>query len=213
MSLLVSFEGIDGSGKTSLVKKLSEKFPNSFITKEPRGTELGKRIWQLANESLENEKLTIDSWSQFFLFAAAHNEHVKTVIRSQLAQGKMVLIDRYIDSTFVYQGLRENFPEEQKKIRVNLIREAFQKFINTPFPDLTFILDLEPAKAQTRLSKREEVNNWDNLNLEFHHQIRQGYLKLKEYFPQRNYYIINAGRPLEEIIGEVYRVIIQYQKL
>jgi len=71
----------------------------------------------------------------------------------------MVLVDRYIDSTFVYQGLRENFPEEQKKIRVNLIKEAFQKFINTPFPDLTFILDLEPAKAQTRLSKREEVNN------------------------------------------------------
>jgi len=213
MLLLVSFEGIDGSGKTSLVEKLSEKFPNSFITKEPRGTELGKRVWQLANESLENEKLTIDSWSQFFLFAAAHNEHVKTVIRSQLAQGKMVLVDRYIDSTFVYQGLRENFPEEQKKIRVNLIKEVFQKFINTPFPDLTFILDLEPAKAQTRLSKREEINNWDNLNLEFHHQIRQGYLKLKEYFPHRNYYIINADRPLEEIIGEVYRVIIQYQEL
>jgi len=61
MPLLVSFEGIDGSGKTSLIKKLSEKFPNSFVTKEPRGTELGKRVWQLANESLENEKLTIDS--------------------------------------------------------------------------------------------------------------------------------------------------------
>ncbi|CAH1755999.1 24904_t:CDS:2 [Entrophospora sp. SA101] len=116
MPLLISFEGIDGSGKTSLVEKLSQKLPDSFITKEPRGTELGKR----------------------------------------LEQGKLVLVDRYIDSTFVYQGLRGNLAEEQKKMRVNSIREVFQKFINTPFPHLTFILDLEPAKAQTRLNKREE---------------------------------------------------------
>ncbi|KLL03229.1 MAG: thymidylate kinase [Mycoplasmataceae bacterium CE_OT135] len=211
MPLLISFEGIDGSGKTSLVEKLSKELPGSFITKEPRGTELGKRVWQLTNEALANEKLTIDSWSQFFLFAAAHNEHLKTIVRPQLEQGKIVLVDRYIDSTFVYQGLRGNLAEEQKKARVNSIREVLQKFINTPFPHLTFILDLEPAKAQTRLNKREEINNWDNLNLEFHHQIRQGYLKLKEYFPQRNYYVIDADRSLKEIVEEIHQIITNFQ--
>ncbi|RHZ37557.1 Thymidylate kinase [endosymbiont GvMRE of Glomus versiforme] len=213
MHLLVSFEGIDGSGKTSVVRKLSEKLPNSFATKEPRGTKLGERVWQLTNESLKNKELVIDSQSQLFLFAAAHNEHLK-IIRQQLSgeKDKIVLVDRYIDSTFVYQGLRGNLTEEQKKSRVNLIKELFQKFINTRFPDLTFILNLEPEKAQARLEKREEKNNWDKLDSEFHQQIRQGYLDLKKYyFPERNYHIINADRPLKEIVEEIYQIIINFQ--
>ncbi|CAI2191393.1 12777_t:CDS:2, partial [Funneliformis geosporum] len=171
--LLISIEGIDGSGKTSLLAKLKQKFPNSFTTQSPRGTEL-------VTENLVSRQLITNVWTEFFLFTANHNEHALTVIKPNLATGKTVLIDRYIDSTFVYQGIR----------------------------------DIDPAKTELRIRQRrqetgEEPNNWDKANYDFHRKIRNGYLQLKEYFPQR-IKIINADRSWEEIITEINQIISQY---
>ncbi|CAG8678797.1 14338_t:CDS:2 [Racocetra persica] len=135
-ALLISIEGIDGSGKTSLIQELKQKIPNSFVTQSPRGTELGKK---------------------FFLFTANHNEHALTVIKPNLAAGKTILVDRYIDSTFVYQGIRGKLP-------IDKLIEVWEKTVNIPFPDLTFVLDIEPNKTSARVNKRrqetgEEPNN------------------------------------------------------
>ena len=209
-SLLISIEGVDGSGKTSLIKELEQKIPNSFVTQSPRGTELGKKVWDLVTENLVSKKLITNVWTEFFLFTANHNEHVLTIIKPNSAAGKTVLTDRYIDSTFVYQGIRGKLP-------INKLVEVWEKTVNIPFPDLTFVLDIDPARTKTRIDRRkqetgEEPNNWDKSNWEFHQKIRNGYLQLKEYFPKR-IKIINADRPLEEVVREVYQIISQYQKL
>ena len=113
----------------------------------------------------------------------------------------------YIDSIFVYQGIRGKLP-------INKLVEVWEKTVNIPLPDLTFVLDIDPARTKTRINQRrqetgEEPNNWDNYNWEFHQKIRNGYLQLKKYFSER-IKIINADRPLEEIIGEVYQIISQH---
>lgn len=198
MTLLVSFEGIDGSGKTSLIRKLSRKMSNSFTTKAPRGTKLGLKIWKLINDSVKNKDLITDSWTQCFLLMAAHNEHIQTVIKPNLKKGKLVLTDRYVDSSFVYQGTYGG-------LDIELIQKIFQ-IVDTPFPDLTFILDIEPIKAQMRLVKRKEINNWDNLKLDSHRKIREGYLSLEKRFPER-IKIINADRDASIIIKEIVQII------
>jgi len=202
--LLISIEGIDGSGKTSLIEELKRKVPNSFATQSPRGTELGKKVWDLVTENLVSRNLITNAWTEFFLFTANHNEHALTIIKPNLEAGRTVLIDRYIDSTFVYQGIRGKLP-------INKLVEVWAKTVNIPFPDITFVLDIDPARTKARINQRkqktgEEPNNWDNANREFHQKIRSGYLELKEIFPER-IKIINADRSLEEVVKEIYQVV------
>jgi dTMP kinase len=138
---------------------------------------------------------------------AAFDELVKKVVKPSLQENKIVIVDRYLDSTFVYQGLEGN-------IKIDAIQKIAQETINLPLPDLTFILDIEPQKAQERLSKRKaeagEYTNWDNLKLDFHQKIRDNYLKLKKIFPER-IYIINASKSEEEVVEEVAEIIKQLQ--
>src|SRR3954447_23747860 len=101
-ALLISIEGIDGSGKSTLIKKLNEIIINSVITQSPRGTILGQKVWDLVTENLVSKKLITNVWTEFFLFTANHNEHALTITKPNLVAGKTVLIDRYIDSTLVY---------------------------------------------------------------------------------------------------------------
>jgi len=202
--LLISIEGIDGSGKSTLIKKLHEKIPNSLATQSPRGTPLGQKVWDLVTENLVSRKLITNVWTEFFLFTANHNEHALTTVKPNLAAGRTVIIDRYIDSTFVYQGIRGKLP-------IDKLIEVWQNTIDIPFPDLTFVLDIEPNKTAERINKRqqetgEEPNNWDNSKLEFHQVIRNGYLELKEYFPER-IQIIKADRNQEEVFKEVWGII------
>ena len=129
----------------------------------------------------------------------AFDELVKKIIKPNLLENKMVIVDRYLDSTFVYQGIEGG-------IKINAIQEIAQKTINLPFPDLTFVLDIEPQKAQERLRKRKaetgEYTNWDDLKLDFHQRIRNNYLKLKKIFPER-IYVIDANKSEEEVTEEV----------
>ncbi|CAH1755650.1 16104_t:CDS:2 [Entrophospora sp. SA101] len=160
MSLLITLEGIDGSGKTTLINNLKK---------------------------------------------SAFDELVKKKIEPNLQANKVMIIDRYIDSTFVYQGLAGG-------LGINVIQKIAKKTINLPFPDLTFILDIDPQQAQARLKKRQketgEYSNWDKLDLKFHGQIRNYYLELKKFFPER-IYLVDAEKSAEEILTEVQDIIKQ----
>ena len=209
MSWLISFEGIDGSGKTTLIKNLKQKATDfNLKTHSWRETELGKKLWRLLNEAQKTKENNLPSnWSYIFLILVAFDELVKKIIKPNLLENKMVIVDRYIDSTFVYQGIEGG-------IKINVIQEIAQKTINLPFPDLTFMLDIEPQKAQERLRKRKaatgEYTNWDNLKLDFHQRIRNNYLKLKKIFPER-IYVIDANKSEEEVTEEVWEIIKQLQ--
>ena len=206
MSLLITMEGIDGSGKTTLIENLKKNANLELITHNWRDTELGKEIWSLLDKSRASKENNLPStWSYIFLILTAFDELVKKVIKPNLAANKVVIIDRYIDSTLVYQGLENN-------LGTDVIQEVVQKTIDIPRPDITFVLDIDPQKAQERLNKRKketgEYSNWDNLKLEFHQRIRNYYLELKKYFPER-IYIINADQSEVEILAEVQDVIQQ----
>jgi len=122
-----------------------------------------------------------------------------------LITDKIIIIDRYLDSTLVYQGLEGD-------LGVDVLQEVMEKTIDVPRPDITFILDINPQKAQERLNKRKketgEYSNWDSLKLEFHQRIRNHYLELKKYFPER-ICVINADRSETEILAEVRDIIKQ----
>jgi dTMP kinase len=207
MSLLINIEGIDGSGKTTLINNLKKSLSKDLvITHNWRDTELGKEIWSLLDKSRANKEKNLPStWSYIFLIFAAFDELVKKIINPNLITDKIIIIDRYLDSTLVYQGLEGD-------LGVDVLQEVMEKTIDVPRPDITFILDIDPQKAQERLNKRKketgEYSNWDSLKLEFHQRIRNYYLELKEYFPER-ICVINADRSETEILAEVLNIIKQ----
>ena len=204
MSLLITLEGIDGSGKTTLINNLKKSGVLDLITHNWRDTELGQKIWHLLNETRAEGKRNLPStWTYIFLIFSAFDELNQKVIKPSLQENKTIIIDRYIDSTFVYQGLEGG-------LGVNVVQEVAKRTINLPLPDITFVLDIDPQRAQERLKKRKlatgEYTNWDNLKLEFHYRIRNYYLELKKIFPER-IYIINAERSETEILEEVQTII------
>ncbi|RHZ35657.1 dTMP kinase [endosymbiont GvMRE of Glomus versiforme] len=202
MSLLITIEGIDGSGKTTLINNLKKSGELNLLTHNWRDTELGQKIWHLLNEAKGKDSLP-SNWSYIFLILTAFDELIKKIIKPNLQENKVVIIDRYIDSTLVYQGLEGG-------TGANVVQEVAKKTINLPMPDITFILDIDPRKAQTRLKKRQEetgeYSNWDKLDLEFHQRIRNYYLELKKQFPER-IYIVNANQSETEILAEVKSLI------
>lgn len=203
MSLLISFEGIDGSGKSTLISRLNESISNSIVTREPRGTELGYRIWKILNDSIIEKDLIQGDWTNLFLFLASHSEHVNSVVKPNLKEGKTVIVDRYIDSTFVYQGLN-------KKLGVEKIFQIMKNTVNSPIPQATFVLDVDPLVAQKRLSGRREKNgeytNFDSIEVNFHQKIRVFFNEIKKIFPER-IHIIDANKSPDEVFSKVLEIL------
>ena len=204
MALLITLEGIDGSGKTTLINNLKKSGELELITHNWRDTELGQKIWHLINDTrAEGKSILPSAWTYIFLIFSAFDELNQKVIKPNLQENKVMVIDRYIDSTFVYQGLEGG-------LGINIVQEVAKKTIDLTLPDITFVLDIDPQRAQERLNKRKietgEYTNWDNLKLEFHHRIRNYYLELKKIFPER-IYIIDAEKSEDEILEEVKAII------
>ena len=121
MSLLITLEGIDGSGKTTLINNLKKGGELDLITHNWRDTELGQKIWHLINETRAAGKNSFPSpWTYIFLILSAFDELNRKIIKPNLRAGKVVIIDRYIDSTFVYQGIEGG-------LKINEIWEIAQK--------------------------------------------------------------------------------------
>ena len=200
-NLVISVEGIDGSGKTTLINNLRNDIYFDLIVKNWRDTINGKKIWYLLNSTKGKEKEDFTPWSYILLFITAFNELNNKVIRQNIEK-KSVIIDRYIDSTLVYQGLLENIEVN------NILRVAND--VDLIFPNVTFILDVEPLKAQERIKKRkieiEQNKNWNDLNLNFQKKIRKNYLELKNFFPER-ICVIDANKDEKEVAKEVKETI------
>lgn len=169
--MFISFEGVDGSGKstqaTMLVQYLSKQGIKCIYTKEPGGTPIGDK---LRNIILYDK---IETLTEMFLIFAARNEHIKKIILPALQSKIWVICDRFIDSTFCYQGILKN-------IGVATIVELHKKFADNVFPDLTFLLDLPIEASQSRLCTRPEVNAYDNMSLQNHQIIREGFLQIAQ---------------------------------
>ena len=168
--MFITFEGIEGSGKSSLIAQLKKYFKSSkleaFFSKEPGGTDLGKEIRKI----LLNPKHSFDPTSELLLLLADRAEHVQKIIRPNLQKNKLIFCDRYLDSTLAYQGSGRNL---DKKI----IKEMF-KALDFPIPDLTILLDVPVQIGLSRARKRNKLDRFEKEDLNFHENVRRSYLDL-----------------------------------
>ena len=195
----ITFEGIDGSGKSSQARLLADYLHklghNALLTREPGGSEGAEEIRRLLVEG------DPDRWSaetEILLFTAARRDHLEKLIEPSLAAGKIVVSDRFADSTRVYQGAaRADLRNVVDKLhRLMIARE----------PDLTFIIDMDPEKALARgLARQSGEDRFEDLGLSFQKKLRTGFLALARDFPTRCY-VINGNRDMDMIAAEVAEI-------
>jgi len=195
--LFITFEGIDSSGKTTqaelLVKALRERGYDVVFTHEPGGTEIAEKIRDLLL-SEDNNRMT---WlTELFLYMASRAQHTEEVINRSMEEDKIVVCDRYMDSTLAYQGYGRGLDR-------NLIRKLNHLSTRGLKPRLTFLIDLPPKAA---LERREGGDRLESETLEFHNRVREGYLEIAKDEPQR-FRLIDGTRPVQEIAREILKVV------
>ena len=174
--IFVSFEGIDGAGKSTQVERLraflEQRGRKVFVTREPGGTELGERIRELL---LDGDDVV--PWAEAYLFAAARAQLVERVLRPALARGYDVIVDRYVDSSLAYQGVARGLgvPDVYE-----LNRTAIQDLV----PDRTFLLSL-PAEDASLRHGAQARDRMERESLVFRRNVEDGYRELVEQFPDR----------------------------
>ncbi len=190
--LFVTFEGGDGAGKTTLVKGLThhleERGLNVLATRAPGGTPLGQRIRELL---LHGQDLQIAKRAEFYLFLADRAQHVEQIILPALEEGRIVLCDRFNDSTIAYQGHARGLSEEQVAAACAFACGDLQ-------PDCTFYLDLPPQIGMERVKKERKGDRIEAETLEFHEKIRASFLRIAKREPQR-VTILDASRTPGEV--------------
>ena len=191
MSLFITLEGEEGSGKSSqadeLYNWLSARDIPVILTHEPGGTELGEKISDLVKWAQETD---ISSMTELLLFNASRSQHVKEVIRPALNEGKVVICDRFDDSTTAYQSFGRGLDLE-------MVRRLNNTATGGLHPDLTILLDISIEDGLARKSG-EKLDRFENEDLEFHNKVREGYLKLANAEPER-WLVIDAVQSLESI--------------
>ena len=192
--LFITFEGIDGAGKSTqlsnaidYVKGLGRPF---IETREPGGTELGERIRSLILDG----KNKISAEAETMMMFSARLEHLNSVIKPALDDGKIVLCDRFTDATYAYQGFGSG-------VDLSFIENLERIVQNDLQPDRTFFFDLDTQTANARIAGRE-LDRFESEAIDFHQRVREGYLARAKAYSQR-FSIINADRSADEIKGDL----------
>lgn len=203
MAAFITFEGPEGSGKTTVLnqinKLLSENY-NVISTREPGGVSTGEEI---RNILLDGEN--IDIRTEALLFAASRREHLVEKVIPALKNNKVVLCDRYIDSSLAYQGYARGIGiEEVKKIN--------EFAIHGLYPDLTIYLDIDAEVGRERILKNQRSQNrLDKETLTFHQKVIEGYKTLIKTNPER-FKVVDATQSIESVISDTYEIILSYLK-
>ncbi len=214
LGMFITFEGGEGCGKTTQIKRLSERLRragrNTFLIREPGGTFVGEEIRKLVQFSPEAAQICPET--ELLLFAASRAQLVNQIIIPALKQGSVVLCDRYVDSTTVYQGIARGLPLDQLSA-VNRFATAGH------MPDLTILFELDLESAKRRLNRRGgkdggkdgggepgREDRIEKLPLEFHEKVRQGYLDIAKQEPGR-FVIIDASGAADDIERRVWGIL------
>jgi len=190
--VFLTFEGIEGSGKTTQLRRLAERIPNAVSTKEPGGTPTADRIRAI----LLDPESHLDRVAELFLFAASRRQHVVDLIRPALQRGQVVLCDRFTDSTLAYQGFG-------RVIDLDQLRTMNAWATDSLIPDLTLLFDLPEEVGLSRARSRNAAatpheGRFEAEDLRFHRRVREGYLSLAVAEPQR-FVKIDADGTADEV--------------
>lgn len=203
MGLFITFEGGDGSGKTSIIetlaKELTERGYEILKTREPGGSKIAEEIRAVI---LNVENVMMDNKTEALLYAAGRRQHLIEVLKPALAAGKTVLCDRYVDSSLAYQGYARG-------LGIDVVYQLNAYAIEGMLPDLTFYIDIDPAVGLGRIKTAHR--SADRLELEdpaFHNKVRFGYQKVAAMFPER-IRVVDGAQPLEAICAEIKALILR----
>jgi len=205
--MFISFEGIDGSGKTTqinhMVKFLQDNRHNCVITREPGGTRIGEKIRAILLDPVSKD---MDPLTELLLYTADRAQHIKEFVSPFLSAGKTVLCDRFYDATVVYQGFARG-------LDIGLIDKLHKLLFDNLKPDITILLDLPPEKGLSRAWKQIEKGNRENVEtrfeeekLSFHNKVRSGYLDLAHLEPGR-FRVIDASMDENQVRNEIIKIL------
>ena len=192
--MFITLEGPEGSGKTTAVKaavaRLQELGYQVVQTREPGGTPIAE---QIRNVILDKANTTMDPRTEALLYAASRRQHLVEKVWPAIKEGKIVICDRYLDSSLAYQGGARGLGVDNV-LNVNLFATE------GTWPDLTLLFDIEPYLGLERIAKnaQREVNRLDLEKIEFHNKVRQTFLDLSKRYPDR-YVVIDASKSIEEV--------------
>jgi dTMP kinase len=184
---LITLEGIDGSGKSTILRLLHRYFQDNLdvvFTREPTNGWIGEAVYRAI-------KSKTDPLAELFLFIADHADHLSSTIKPALEDNKIVISDRYSDSRYAYQGVTLKGTVDHPLDWVMGLHKGW-----TVVPDTTILLDVNPATAITRVGNRDHQTKFEKVA--FLEQVRSNYLKLAEKEPDR-FLIVDAGLPIEEV--------------
>jgi dTMP kinase len=192
---LISFEGSEGAGKSTQIARLAAHFQKAkrdvITTREPGGTEIGEQIRNIIVHNSRGDEMCAET--ELLLFAAARAQLVREVIAPALLRGAVVLSDRFLDSSTVYQGIGRNLAADP----VNQINRFA---VGNVMPDLTVVLDVPETVSLARLKQRASdlPDRMERENIDFYTKVREGYLVLAKSMPER--FIVVDGTKGEEVI-------------
>ena len=194
--LFVTFEGIEGSGKSyqcrKLHKELRKKNLSVILTREPGGTKSAEKIRKVILEDYfaSDSKEKFSKYTDTLLYLAARNEHVQNIIKPAIAKKKIVICDRFIDSTLAYQVYG-------KGVSKNLVDSIHKYILGSIKPDLTFVLKVNISKALLRLKKRRKKNRYDKFSKNFYTKVQNAFFKIAKKNTRR-YFVVDNSKDSKE---------------
>ena len=200
--MFITFEGPDWSGKSTVIKAVYEQLLKDgysvILTREPGGTPIAEKI---RNIILDNSNTELDARTEALLYAASRRQHLVEKIWPALKEGKIVLCDRFLDSSLAYQG-------EGRKLGIENILNVNLFATENTYPDLTLFFNLSPEEGLKRVSKDKKrvADRLDNENSNFHDVVYQGFLKVNSMYKDR-IQVVDASKPLQEVIDSAYSII------
>ncbi|MDP4182308.1 MAG: dTMP kinase [Bacillota bacterium] len=194
--LFITVEGTDGSGKTTQIKLIEEYLKNKnkevIITREPGGTKISEKIRELI---LDTENTEMGIITEMLLYASARAQLVSELIRPSVEAGKIVICDRFVDSSYVYQGFGRG-------IDLKIISDVNRIAVDGLVPELTLFFDIHPSRALKRRISTTGADRIEKEKMDFHKRVYAGYKKLALLYPDR-IRCIDSDRSIEEIFADV----------
>ncbi|XQP55009.1 MAG: dTMP kinase [Mycoplasmoidaceae bacterium] len=203
--LFITFEGPDGSGKSSVINQiyryLLKKYPNKVVrTREPGGTNnpIAEDIRNIILNKLDYKIIPI---TEAMLFAASRAQHIHDYIMPHLDNNEIVLCDRFVHSSLIYQGVARGLGQER-------VKKLNEQALEGLWPDLTFVLMVRPSVGLKRITKnnQREFNRLDREELSLHQKVYRGYKLMVKKYP-KGIVVINAEQPFEKVVSDVKRAI------
>lgn len=198
---LISFEGGEGGGKseqsTRLVTKLNQAGFSAIRLREPGGTEISEQIREVV---LSNKNTRMTDRTEALLLQAARAQIYGEKVLPALESGQVVVMDRTRDSSIVYQGI-------VRGLGISLIERLNKISTQNTFPDLTLLLDVNPAVGLERVNGSRQKDRIESEDMDFHNQIRQAYLKLADKNDRARWFVIDAEQSIDQVSEEVWGVV------